>query len=396
MSLLNAAERFASIDRSQIVLDSKRCLHSQDQVSECAACFSICPVNAITVGKPPLLNSETCQSCLACLPACPVGAYRADDDVVDLLNCASHIEDQTVELLCGLHPQPDTGIDSESIGLHVKGCLAGLGTGPYLSLSALGITRILSRTDACEACKWHSLRPEIHRQTERANRFLSAWDKNDVVSCTDEIESPVERVLWSAKNPPISRRDLFRLVARQGQVAMARAMENGVTTSERKPGRDRLRLLSAVLHLPRLEEKAPAFQNDLREFGFATLTISDACTACGACGKACPTQALKFEKNEEEMTFKLSFMAQNCIDCGLCDHVCLADAISFNHTPTFEEVFGAKEASIAESGEIVRCERCKSWMAKREGVKYCPLCEYRRTHPFGSMMPKKAVKVSCS
>ncbi|MFT3894233.1 MAG: 4Fe-4S dicluster domain-containing protein [Anaerolineales bacterium] len=391
MSLLNAAERFASLDRSQIVLDSKRCLHSQDQYSECAACFHICPVDAIAVSKPPSLNSETCQSCLACLPVCPVGAYRADDDVADLLNSVTHIEDQTIELVCGLHPQAETGTHSEAIGIRLKGCLAGLGTGAYLTLSALGVTRLLSRTDACDACKWHSLRSEIHRQTEGANRFASAWGKDDVVSCVDNIESPVERVLWNAKNPPMSRRDLFRLVARQGQVAMARAMENGMTSAERKPGCDRLRLLSAVSHLPE-----PSSDADLHGFGFATLTISDACTACGACARACPTQALKFEKNEDEMTFSISFSARNCIDCGLCDHVCLSDAITFNHAPTFEEVFGAKEPSIAESGALVRCERCKSLMAKREGVKYCPLCEYRRTHPFGSMMPKKLVKESRS
>jgi ferredoxin len=387
VSLLNAAERFASIDRSQIVLDAKRCLHSQDQYSECAACFSICPVDAITVSKPPSLNSEICQSCLACLPVCPVGAYRADDDVADLLNCVAHIEDQTVELVCRLHPQPGTGIDSESIGIRVTGCLAGLGMGAFLTLSTIGIQRLISRTDACSACKWHSLSPEIHRQTQRANRFLSAWDKSDVVSCADKIESPVERVLWSEKNPPMSRRDLFRFVAHQGQVAMARAMENGVTTSERKPGRDRLRLLSAVSHLP--ENHASV---DVNEFGFATLTISDSCTACGACGKACPTQALKFAKNEEEMSFSISFSTQDCIDCGVCEHVCLPDAISLNHTPTFEEVFGAKEPLVAESGTLVRCERCKTYMAKRDDKTLCLLCEYRRIHPFGSMLSKKVFK----
>jgi ferredoxin len=387
VSLLDAAERFASIDRSQIALDAKRCLHSQDQVSECAACFHVCPVDAITVGKPPALNAELCQSCLACLSACPVGAYRADDDVADLLNCATHIEDQSVELLCGLHTQPETGSDPEAVGIRIKGCLAGLGTGAYLTLSTLGLKRLISRTDACSTCKWSSIRPEIHRQAERANRFLSAWDRSDVVICSDEIKAPVERVLWNAKNPPMSRRDVFRLVARQGQVAMARAMENGVTTSERKPGRDRSRLLSAVSHLP--EHSASV---DVNGFGFATLTISDSCTACGACGKACPTQALKFEKNDDEMTFNISFSAKNCIDCGVCDHVCLPDAITFNHEPTFEDVFGMKEPVVAESGALVRCERCKTFMAKREGIKLCSLCEYRRTHPFGSMMPKKIVK----
>jgi len=393
LSFLDAAERFASIDRSQILLDTKHCLHSQDQYSECAACFSICPVAAITVGKPPALNAELCQSCLACIPVCPVGAYHADDDVSSLLNCITHVEGQSVELLCGLHPQPATGIDSESIGIQIHGCLAGLGTGAYLTLSALGLERIILRTDACSSCKWHSLSPEIHNQAERANRFLSAWNKTDNVTCTDEIILSVERPVWDVKNPPLSRRDLFRMMSRQGQVAMARAMENGITTFKDQPGRDRLRLLSAMSHLP---EPSSGTSLNLSEFGFASLTISEACTACGACGKACPTAALHFEKDSQDTTFSISFSAQNCIGCDLCEHVCLPGAITINYAPAFEQTLGAKKPIVAASGQLVRCVRCKTLMAAREGVKLCQLCEYRREHPFGSMLPKKIQKESHS
>jgi len=393
LSLLDAAERFASIDRSRILLDTKHCLHSQDQYSECAACFSICPVDAITVGKPPAFNAELCQSCLACIPACPVGAYRADDDVSSLLNCITHVEGQPVELLCGLHPQPKMGMDSESIGIQVHGCLAGLGIGAYLTLSTLGLDRIILRTEACSSCKWYSLSPEIHNQTERANRFLSAWNKTNTVTCVDEIESSVERPLWDVKNPPLSRRDLFRMMARQGQVAMARAMENGAAASKRQPGRDRMRLLSAKSHL---SETSTGMSIDLNGFDFATLTISQDCTACGACGKACPTAALCFEKDLRDTTFAILFSPRNCIGCDLCEHVCLPSAISMDHTPTFDQVLVAEKPIVAASGQLVRCGRCKTLMAAREGVKLCQLCEYRQEHPFGSMLPKKNQKESRS
>lgn len=390
MSFLNAAERFASIDRSQVILDSARCLHSQDQYSECAACFDLCPVQAIATGQPPTLDMDRCQSCLACLPACPVGAYHADDDVANLLNCVGHIEGRTVEILCGLHPHVESG-EAESVGIQILGCLAGLGSGAYLALSALGLERIALRTDACSACTWHSLHHEIHSQTECANRFLSAWGRIDPVLCLDEIEAPVERTNWKAANPPLSRRDLFRLVARQGQIALARALENGVAGSKRQPGRDRLRLLSAMSHLP-----DPLSTANLDGLGFATLVISNACTACGSCGRACPTEALKFCKNEDEMTFSISFLAKNCIGCDLCVHVCLPDAITLDHTASFEQIFSVKEPVVVESGPITRCERCKTWMAARDDMKICQLCEYRRKHPFGSMMPRKFQKESHS
>lgn len=386
MSLLNAAERFASIDRSQVILDSARCLHEQDQHSECAACFNLCPVQAITVGKPPTLDMEHCQLCLACLPACPVGSYCADDDISNLLDCVSHIEGQPVELLCGLHPHVETGV-AESIGIQIQGCLAGLGSGAYLILSALGLKRIIVRTDACSACTWHSLHHEIRSQTDRANRFLAAWEKIDPVFCLDELEATVARTAWKATNPPLSRRDLFRFVARQSQVAFARAMEKGMSESKRQPGRDRLRLLSAVSHL-----SDPLSNADLDGFGFATLVISEDCTACGACGRACPTESLQFKKNDDEMTFSISFYAQNCIGCDLCNHVCLPDAITLDHAAPFERVFSVQEPVIVRAGSMVRCERCKTWMAARDGAKLCQLCEYRRKNPFGSMMPKKIQK----
>jgi ferredoxin len=386
VSLFNAAERFASIDRSQVTLDSARCLHSQDQYSECAACFNLCPVEAIIIGKPPTLNTERCESCLACLPACPVGVYRADDDVSNLLNCVTHIEGQHVELLCGLHPHPEMG-DAESIGIQIQGCLAGLGTGACLTLSALGLERITLRTDACSVCKWRSLHREIHSQTDRASRFLAAWDRDASIICVDELEAPFERTFWKATNPPLSRRDLFRMMARQGQVSLARAMENGLTASKHQPGRDRLRLLSAISHVP-----DPAASADLDGFGFAALSISEACTVCGTCGRICPTEALHFEKNDEEMIFSISFNARNCISCDLCEHVCLPDAITIDHKPTFEQVLSVKEPIVVASGSMVRCERCKTLMAARDGVKLCELCEYRRIHPFGSVMPKKIQK----
>jgi len=383
LSLFDAAERFASIDRSQVLLEQKHCLHSQDQHSDCAACFSVCPVEAITVGKSPILNTEVCQSCLACIPVCPVGAYRADDDVSNLLNCITHVEGQPVELICGLHPRPETGMDSESIGIQINGCLAGLGIGAYLTLSALGLKRIIARTDACSSCKWHSLSPEIHRQTERTNRFLSAWDKIDNVICMDEIESPVERPLWNAKNPPLSRRDLFRMMAKQGQVAVARAMENGMITSKRQPGRDRLRLLSAVSHLPKYSSD-PTFS--LAEFHLATVTISEACTACGACARVCPTEAIQFQKNKEETTYKLSFKAGNCIGCDMCMRVCMPSALYVNHEPAFAQVFDVETVTLLEGG-LSKCSQCRALMATRSDTNLCPLCEYRRRHVFGSVLP---------
>lgn len=383
MSLVDAAERFAAMDRSAVELNAARCLHSLDRNSACEACFAICPVCAIEAGKPPTLDSERCENCLACLTVCPVGAYSADDAVSALLNSVAHVENADLELVCARNPQPEKGASENSIGILVKGCLAGLGTGAYVALAPFGLERIIPRTEACSACQWASLRLEIEAQIARARRFLAAWDKTEAIAASYATNEMVDRPLWNAENPPLSRRELFRMMARQGQIAMARAMENGGHTTGRRPGRDRLRLLCAVAHLPAPQDET---STEPGELGFAAVSVTADCTACAACARACPTDALKFEKDEDNTNFGLKFSAPACIGCDVCARVCLPGAVTVNHNPSFAEVFGAEEVKLQE-GELVKCKRCGALTAKRGDNQLCDLCEYRRTHPFGSILP---------
>lgn len=383
MSLLDTAERFASMDRSSVTLDKTRCLHSRDHFSSCEACYSVCPTGAIISGKPPVLDSKKCESCLACLTVCSVGAYSADDAVSPLLNSVTHFEGKALELVCETNPNFKNGISESSIGIQVRGCLAGLGTGAYLALTALGLERVAARTDGCAACKWAALRPEVEAQVARAKSFLTVWDKAETLTCVSSLDKTVERPLWNASNPPLSRRDLFHMLAYQGQVAVARAMEYGQTHSGPRPGRDHMRMVSAVGHLP-----APDGGKNLSlgDFGFASLKINETCTACEACARGCPTGALQFAKDEEQTTYTLKFSARSCVACELCVHVCAPEAATLELSPTFADVF-SEQTVVIQAGELVKCERCGSLTAKREGRRLCDLCEYRSTHPFGSILP---------
>lgn len=382
MNVMDAAERLASLGHPTVTLDPQRCLHSQDQFAECSACFEICPAGALTAGKPPVLDEDRCQACMACLVVCPGGAYQANDDVADLLDCVSRVEGQPVELVCGMHPCPQMGADAVSIGIQIRGCLAGLGKGAYASLATLGVKRISLRTDACARCKWHSLLPEIHHQAEQANLFFSAWKGGATIECAEDVTAPLERPLWIAKSPPLSRRDLFRRWVRQGNALAADAVEKRIAASEYPYGRDRARLLYAVRQFSQ-----PSANPVLNGFGFARLTISETCVACGACGKACPTNALQFVVDEGELTFSLLFSARNCIDCDRCAHVCIAEAITVEDGAPLSAVIGEPPVSL-HTGSLARCQDCGALIALREDEQLCSLCKYRRGHPFGSALPQ--------
>lgn len=383
MNLLSTAERLAAIDRSAIVFDAARCLHSHDKFSDCAACLDICPVEAIRPGKPPRLESAVCASCLTCLPLCPSGAFSADDSLADLLNCAARVESGALELVCQAHPQTGTGLSAETTGLRVRGCLAGLGSGAYLALTALGVDQINLRLDACEDCEWKSLRERIAAQVGEAKILLSAWGKENSVQLVDALDDAVGRPLWDAKNPPMTRRDLFMTLSRQGQLALARAMEKHPSPAGKGVGRNRTRMIHAVAHLGELQHG----EISLAGMDFAALTVNETCSACGACARICPTAALTFAADEKNFRFDLRFSSKECIACGACLHACSENAISVDHAPLAGQVWGQKEARTLIAGDLTRCDRCNILFAARSDIRLCPACEYRRQNPFGSRLP---------
>jgi Fe-S-cluster-containing hydrogenase component 2 len=382
MDVISAAERLAAIDRSEVTFDPKRCLHSRDKYSECEACFQICPLGAIQPAKPPAFEAENCDNCLACLPVCPAGAYSADDALPALLNCAARAEVETIELLCELHPEPESGLSPESLGIQVRACLAGLGPGSYLGLAALGF-KVIARTETCGECPLGKLTTQIHLNIEAAQRLLTHWNWGDRLASTAGEEPFESRLLWDAENPPISRRDLFQFASRQGQTAAARAIAKDEQLTGKRPPRERRRVISAIAHLPQIENGSnPTLEN----LGFAVLSVSDACSGCSACARACPTGSLVAFGGDKE-SFRLEFTPPTCTVCGICAHFCAQEAITLNSAPTFEEVFGSKEPLVLFQAEMKRCQRCNTSFTSKEDARYCPMCEFRLQNPFGSRLP---------
>ena len=56
-----------------------------------------------------------------------------------------------------------------------------------------------------------------------------------------------------------------------------------------------------------------------------SFTVTDACTACGACLLSCPERCIRVADREHHAP--LVVLADACTDCGECAEVCPAEAI---------------------------------------------------------------------
>lgn len=377
MNLLALAERWGEVLTSKpFGFATDRCLHTADKFSGCTACYAVCPVDAIQPGKPPVFDGERCQACRACLPVCPTGAFIAEDEVQALLNCAERIAPRPCEVVCGLNPFVEVGIQGAT-AVRVRGCLAGLGVAAYLGLVGQGIEKVIVRLDACADCPWSQLRSRVEAQVQQAQHLLAVWEKAEAIICLDETVADFgKRPFWNAASPPVSRRDLFRSRA-------AEEKSDAATSTDPHQFHERLHFLRAVKQLPaptgNLETTA------LAGLGFALLAVNEDCTACGACARACPTGALQMKTAES--SFQLTFSPQICLACDICSHVCAPHAISLTPDPTFDQVFAGEVDQIVQQGDLASCSKCHAPFAARTGTALCPVCEFRRQNPFGSMMP---------
>ncbi|MCB9420033.1 MAG: 4Fe-4S binding protein [Ardenticatenaceae bacterium] len=376
MNLLALAERWGeALATKPFGFAADRCLHAADKFATCTACYDICPASAIQPGKPPAFDVESCQLCRACLPVCPVGAFTADDEVPALLNCAERIGAKTVEVVCSLNANVDTGPAAAAV--RVRGCLAGLGVGAYLGLVGQGLEKVVVRLDACADCPWSQLRSQVESQIQQAQGLLALWERAETLACVDVVAGDfAKRPFWNATSPPMSRRSFFSW--RENEKKPAAASPSAVD-ADPNPFHQRLHLLRAVKQMPAATSSEQAMS------GFALLAVNDDCTACGVCARVCPTGALQMETAKS--SYQLTFSPQICIACDVCSHVCAPNTITLTHDPTFEQVFGTAVDQIVQQGELAKCSKCHAPFAAKAGTDLCPVCEFRRQNPFGSAMP---------
>jgi ferredoxin len=342
-------------------------------------------VNAIHLDTNVSLDDKACVACGLCLHNCPVGAYTGDDGVTDLFELVTRFPDTSlIELACSRHPVPAQGAVENAVVIQTQTCLAALGSSRYFQLMTR-VPQVCVRMDACAECPIGRAQKEIARAINAARDVVG----DRVVGITEKPGVDAKtRSVYDTKNPPVSRRDLFRFFAVEGSKVANRILSSDNEQAIGKaPPSERRRLINALKQLASAESME--WQNaSVAELGVLWLEADEKCTACGVCARACPTGAMQFTETQNNQ-YHLALTVSQCTNCGVCIDICEPTALRRAGAPTLAELV-ASESRVLRAGGLKKCNRCNAQYDDQIEGNLCPICRYRIDHPFGSRLPQVA------
>lgn len=380
LQLALTAEQLAA-ERPPVTVNPARCHHAYDTNSPCDLCLTACPTEAISLAGGVQVQADRCIRCGLCLHICPTGVFDGHDGTHALLRCADGLTDRhIVAVACKHHPDPaksERGVDAV---IQTNGCLSSLGTSAYISLLAMGVGHVQVRLDSCADCPLRVVQPAIEAAVAEAAALTDGGDAAGRVRAvkTSSRWWQGKRPVYSVKNPPLSRRGFFRMVALQVDNTVSELTEPHLTSAG-GAARERQRLILALSRLNGLERNTPVPSER-----FARIEAADTCTACGLCQRVCPTDALVL--STEGDSFSLHFQAAACTGCGLCVTYCDAGALRFDGRPSFAEIISGEQRLLV-SGALQHCQKCGTAVTGKQDTALCPLCAARRDSPFRPNIP---------
>ncbi|WP_407342657.1 NADH-quinone oxidoreductase subunit I [Pengzhenrongella phosphoraccumulans] len=288
--------------------------------------------------------------------------------------------DVLVELVCAEHPDPSAGAPERTV-VRLPGCASEVAPHELLELLLLGAARVVVRVDGCARSD------DVRAHLAPTLALLAAGLVDRLtVDAGPEPEQAVPTDL--PRRGRRSRRERRRPVldaaampvSRRGLLGLERATVHELPALSDDP-HDRLVAVVRALVAPTAalaDVPAPALR-----------LAASGCTACGVCVQACPAGALVLRHGPGGEQVSISTLLHDpaaCNGCTRCIDLCPEHVLVSAGRWAWDRLLVDAEIPVVTVTTAL-CARCSTSFPVSSGERLCPVCTFRRHHPFGSTLP---------
>ena len=299
-----------------------------------------------------------------------------------------------LELACAEHPDPSTGPVAGTV-VRLPTCAADVAPHEVVELLGVGAARVEIRLDGCAdpARTVAHLGPVVAVVAAGApGRLLLTRTDTTMPSGTGTTApavpaEPSDDGRVATGSPAPARRRPVRRHHRVLDAAHMPVSRRGLLGLGPGAGRalppetdDHARLTAAVAAL------VPAGSAALEaKPSPASRLTARGCTACGVCVLACPAGALGWrESGSGPVLATLEQSVAACDGCLRCVGLCPAGVLAEAGRHPWADVLSDATVPVVTLA-TARCDRCGARFPTTTGGALCPVCDFRRRNPFGSM-----------
>lgn len=347
----------------------------------CQRCVDTCPGGAIDKAIIPQKDPDQCHDCGLCSLTCPVGVFLQGEIQRRLLHALFLLPNPTRLLLICPHAENKipTGHDAAII---LETCPLTLDLSILCSLRYWEVKQVGWLTGDCSSCGTVDKSGPVRELVDCLQGLMPDLYERDTQEQNHSTKNRKLPLVIDPQKLPFARRKLLGVIKRQvsrqtfpssllKDVAAVRELVDLPDTGEGSP------LFFRCLFLAATSTEEGEGQTPLpKHFPIHKLTVDGQCWACGACARACPSQALAFSQQGDHYT--LSFRNFLCLGCGLCTKVCRPQIL---HSQTKSIILDdlRQIPIVLSEGLMYTCKRCQAGFAPASDCELCPICRRGRS-----------------
>ena len=351
-----------------VIYNKDICAGGDKGIETCGRCITFCPYQAISRQTENSLRIDvdhlTCEGCGACVSACPTSALQFTEPNPQEIYARMGAMLTSSKEEHATNDPPVILFHCEEMGRKV---LQTAGEIPYLyspavlpievpclryvsesnmlaalSLGAAGVGLL-----GCENCP-NGERELLYQKYEFTQLILKNFDLGQERVGIMTAQEGMEEKAVDSVNQFVSKLSKPSLAARW-------------TTPSQTGNREIL--TDVIKDLIEQTSNEPGSVDISQELPFAYAEVNESgCTLCRSCANVCPTNAFKFEEENNSLHFKHI----NCVGCGLCEQLCPEKVITLREELHLDKI-SLDYRKVAED-EMVACIQCKKPYINRRAL----------------------------